>query len=123
MPLSRENRYLLEVAIITHLRIAKEATSLQLYMHLKERGILAVRGTKQVSMICSELEKKGVLLSRKPILSPNLRAEVKKVWRMDIWRLNRNFYKEHPNRSMFTFQFRAPEETSKARKRRIRATR
>ena len=123
MPLTRENRHLLEIAILSFLRSVKDATSKELYDQLKARGILAIRSVKQVSMICLEFERKGVVLSRQPNLNIKVKAEVKKACRIKIWRINPNFYKEHPRQSMFTFSFKAPLETSKIRKRRMRAIR
>ena len=65
MPLTKETKHLLELAIIGYLRTTGEATSKEIYNHLKLRGFLAIRGVKQVSMICLAFERKGVLLSRK----------------------------------------------------------
>ena len=91
MPLTKENRLLFEIAIINYLRSTGEATSKDIYYELKQRGTLALRGPKQVSMICLGLERKGVLLSRVVRVRDKLR-----VYKKKSWRTNPNFYKEHP---------------------------
>jgi len=102
MPLSRENRHLLEVAISTHLRFGvEEATSKDLYHYLKWEGFLALRSTKQVSMICLSFERKGAVLSRMVKVKEKRRTYKKKAWR-----INPNFYEEHPNESMLFFSSR-----------------
>lgn len=114
MPLTRENRELLEPAIINYLRLYGEATSKDIYNDLKLRGFLALRGTKQVSMICLGFERKGALLSRTTVMREKLRRYKKKVWR-----INPNFYKEHQGGRMFTFPYREPEGMRLIRKRRM----
>ena len=123
MPLTKETRYLLEVALINYLRTRGEATSSEIYEHLKLRGFLAIKGIKQVSMLCRSFEKKGVLLSRKPNLT-NTRPELRKIYRIKKWRTNPNFYKEH-HRSMFTIRIpiRNSKEGTQIRKKRLRAIR
>lgn len=123
MPLSKETRHLLEVALIGYLRTHKEAYSSEIYEHFKQRGFLAIKGVKQVSMICRAYEKKGVLLSRKPHLENNLRPKDKKVYRVKKWRINPNFYKEHHDQSMFSIHIRSHEEGKIIRKRRMSAIR
>jgi hypothetical protein len=122
MPLSKETRYLLEVALIGYLKTNREATSSEIYEHYKQRGFLAIKGVKQVSMICRAYEKKGVLLSRKPNLS-NIRPEIRKLWRVRKWRINPNFYKEHKGQRMFSIQIGSCEEERIIRKRRMSAMR
>lgn len=116
MPLSKENRMLLERAIISYLRTFGEATSKEIYYELKERGFLAVKGVKQVSMICLGFERKGALLSRVVDVRDKLR-----IYKRKSWRINPNFYKEHPNQSMFSFPYKDREEMKEIRKRRMKA--
>lgn len=115
MPLSKENRKLLEVAIITYLRRTGEATSKDIYCQLKRRGFLAVRSPKQVSMICLGFERKGVLLSRVVKV-----REQRRVYEKKAWRINPNFYTEHPRQSIFSLPMTA-RELEKIRKRRMKA--
>ena len=115
MPLSKENRHLLEVAIIGYLRFGVgEATSRDIYHELKSNGFLAVKGIKQVSMICSSFERKGALLSRVIKVKEKLRTYKKK-----LWRVNPNFYEERPNQSMFSYSERFSEVRS-IKKRRMK---
>ncbi len=116
MPLTKENRLLLEIAIISYLRRTGEATSKDIYHQLKQRGFLAVRGVKQVSMICLGFERKGVLLSRVVKVRDGLR-----VFKKKSWKINPSFYKEHPRESMFSFPT-TPTGLRKIRKRRMKAT-
>ena len=116
MPLSKENRKLFEVAMITYLRRVGEATSKDIYYELKQRGFLAVRSPKQVSMICLGFERKGVLLSRVVKVSEKL-----KIYKKKSWRLNPNFYEEHPRQSMFSLPITA-RELEEIRKKRMKAT-
>ena len=117
MPLSKENRYLLEVAIMTYLKIdVKEATSKDIYHYLKWRGFLALRSTKQVSMICLSFEKKGAFFSRTVKVKEKRRTYEKKMWK-----INPNFYEEHPNESMLSFSSRFSGVRS-IRKRRMKRT-
>jgi hypothetical protein len=109
----------MELALIGYLHTYKKATSEEIYEHLKKRGFLAVKGTKQVSMICRSYEKKGVLLSRKPDLG-NLQPDVKKKWRLKIWMINPNFYKEHRGQSMFSIHVNTLEEGRMIRRRRMK---
>lgn len=122
MPLSKETRYLFETALIDYLRTHGEATSSQIYEHYKQRGFLAIKGVKQVSMICRAYEKRGVLLSRKPELS-NQRPEIKKLWRIKMWRINPNFYKEHHGQSIFSMHINSLKEMRMISKHRRSATR
>ena len=116
MPLSKENRHLLEVAIITYLKFeVDEATSKDIYHELKSSGFLAVKGTKQVSMICSSFKRRGALLSRVVKVKEKLRTYKKK-----LWRVNPNFYEEHPNQSMFSYSERFSGEIRSIRKRRMK---
>ena len=104
MPLSRENRKLLEVAIISYLRRCGEGTSRDIYYQLKKRGFLAVRSPKQVSMVCLGFEKRGVLFSRTVEVRDKLRIYKKKAWR-----LNPKFHEEHSRQSMFSLRITASE--------------
>jgi hypothetical protein len=122
MPLSKETRYLLEMALISYLRTQKEATSSEIYAHFKHRGFLALEGIKRVSIICRSYEKKGVLLSRKLDLS-NTRPVLKKVYRVKKWRINPNFYQEHRGQTMFSMHINGLKEMRMLYKRRRSATR
>jgi hypothetical protein len=42
MPLSKETRYLLEVALTGYLKTHEEATSSEIYEHFKQRGFLVI---------------------------------------------------------------------------------
>jgi hypothetical protein len=110
----------MELALIGYLHTFKKATSEEIYEDLKRRGFLAIRGTKQVSMICRSYEKKGVLLSRKPDLS-SIQPGVRRKWRLKIWMINPNFYKEHRGQSIFSIHTNSLEESRMIRKRRIKA--
>ena len=116
MPLSKENRKLLEVAIISYLRRVGEATSKDIYYELKQRGFLAVRSTKQVSMICLGLERKGSLISRIDMVRDGF-----KIYKKKSWTINPNFYEEHPRQSMFSLPITA-RKLEEIRKRRMKAT-
>lgn len=107
MPLTQENRKLFEVAIITYLRRAVEATSKDIYCELKQRGFLAVRSIKQVSMICLGFERRGALLSRVVKV-----REQRRVYEKKAWRINPNFYEEHPNQGMFSLPMTCMHEIS-----------
>lgn len=115
MPLTKENRHLLEVAIMSYLKTTGETTSKDIYEHLKSRGFLALRGTKQVAMICLGFQKKGALLSRDVKVRDRLR-----IYKKKCWRVNPNFYEEHPNQSKFTFPPGTLGELRKIRKRRMK---
>ena len=115
MPLSRENRLLLEIAIISYLKMIEEASSKDIYYQLKKRGFLALKSPKQVSMICLGFERKGVLFSRTIEEKEKLRKYKKKSWR-----INPKFYEEHPRQSMFSFQLTS-KELEEIRKGRMKA--
>lgn len=116
MPLTKENRHLLEVAIISYLRTSGEATSKDIYGHLKRRGFLAVRGVKQVAMICLGFERKGALLSRIVKVRDKLR-----IYKKKSWRINPNFYEKHPRESVFSSPPDTLGKLREIRKRRMRA--
>jgi len=119
MPLTKANRHLLELAIFSFLKLdIDEATSKDIYHYLRKRGIFALKGIKQVSMICSGFEKKGAFLSRWVKV-----REKRRVYRKKSWRINPEFYKEHPNQTVLTFHCGSLEEMKEIRKRRIKATR
>lgn len=104
MPLTQENRLLLEIAIISYLKRTEEATSKDIYYHLNKRGFLAVKSPKQVSMICLGFEKRGVLFSRTIEERDKLR-----IYKKKSWRINPKFHEEHPRQSMFSFRISASE--------------
>ena len=115
MPLSKENRVLLEVAIISYLTRIGQATSKDIYAHLKWRGFLALKGTKQVSMICLAFEKRGAIFSTITKVKDGLR-----VYKKKYWRINPNFHKDHPHQTMFSSRVR-PSELEKIRKGRVKS--
>jgi len=119
MPLTKENRHLLELSIFSFLKLdIDEATSKDIYNYLKSRGFLALRGTKQVSMICSGFERRGAFLSRWIKV-----REKRRIYRKKSWRINPAFYEEHPNQTILTFRWGSLEEIRSIRKRRIKAIR
>jgi hypothetical protein len=106
MPLDETTRFFLEVAIVSYLKGKKEATSKEILYYLTKRRYRVRLGMRQVAEVCTSLKRRGALLSR-------LRRKIA------LWRINPNFYREHPNQSMY-LQSMTLEEFKEAIKRRTK---
>lgn len=111
MPLDKKTRHYIEVAIVSYLKGKKEATSKEILYYLTKRRYRVLLGMRQVAEICTSMKRRGALLSRS-------RRKIA------LWRINPNFYREHPNQGMYVLYMTLEEfrEGFKRRtKRRLKA--
>jgi len=87
MPLDRDTRYHLEVAIVVYLK-GREATSEGILKELEKSNYRIAPDLRQVVAICNSLRRRGTLFSRSEK-------------RTTFWSFNKKFYDEHPGESCF----------------------
>jgi hypothetical protein len=87
MPLDRDTRYHLEIAIRNHIA-HKELTSERILSILLKENYRVALDLRRVVAICSAMERRGAFISRQ-------QGET------TFWRINPNFYKDHPDKSIF----------------------
>jgi len=113
MPLDKETRRLIELATWGYLRSRKEATSNEILLDLTRRSYRAAFDVRQVAVICSAMQRKGVLLSH--------RARMRGT-RLTFWSVNPKFHNQHPGESV-SGKPMSKAEYCEAIKRRMRKTR
>jgi hypothetical protein len=88
VPLDRKTRRYIEGAIVVYLKVKREATSEEILCDLLKQGYRVALDLRQVAEICSSMKRRGAFssCSRK---------------RITFWRIDSDFYKNHPNESMF----------------------